>query len=361
MVSSDVVSLLIESGLTPAAARQRVSRATGAVRRLRVALPNRTTFLYLEDQYRTEEFWTRLITTFDKTNSVYGVAFHSLAVRGGRVPREQFHIVSGSPKRLTGHIGSETVLKQLQRIGLIGFDDEMVRILPEEVSSVQTAVQVRARLSAERILLDGLAEWLRKLGLASFHKVRVRTDKDQPVFGQFEWDLCAPSYVQPLSRFRALGKPDPGFVVADVMLVDEVSKQQIAYFLNKCTVMRSLRNTKPFLALLVADGFERQAWNLGRQKGLLITTPGQLFGNDVARALRDLVGVLANAAASAVKKPDLIADLIEKLGKIEGAAINVRGALFELIVAHRCQRKGWRKHRGRTGGSTSGDFRIRRN
>ena len=43
---------------------------------------------------------------------------------------------------------------------------------------------------------------------------------------------------------------------------------------------------------------------------------------------------MENAAAIATKNPGKVLELLDSLSSIEGAAINLRGALFELIVGH---------------------------
>lgn len=86
--------------------------------------------------------------------------------------------------------------------------------------------------------------------------------------------------------------------------------------------------------MLVADGFTKEAWNAARSDGLLVATPRHLFGEAVAAGLRELVQTLSNAAAAAAKNPEVIWTLFSKLGEVEGAAANLRGPLFEMIVAH---------------------------
>jgi hypothetical protein len=92
--------------------------------------------------------------------------------------------------------------------------------------------------------------------------------------------------------------------------------------------------TRPFLAVLVADEFAPDAWRNGRSEGVVVTTPKLLFGDAVAAALAELTRVLTNAAAAAVNDPEAISRLFEQLSKIEGAAANLRGPLFEMIVGH---------------------------
>ena len=60
--SSKVKERLISSGLSEEAARQRISRSRGKVRRLiSIGLPKREGFLYLDDQYGSYEFWNSLV------------------------------------------------------------------------------------------------------------------------------------------------------------------------------------------------------------------------------------------------------------------------------------------------------------
>jgi hypothetical protein len=86
--------------------------------------------------------------------------------------------------------------------------------------------------------------------------------------------------------------------------------------------------------MLIADGFEEKALRDLRTVGIIATTPSTLFGDDIGGALKDLFETLTNAAAAAAKGTDRLEQLFNSLSKIEGAATNVRGALFELIVGH---------------------------
>ena len=86
--------------------------------------------------------------------------------------------------------------------------------------------------------------------------------------------------------------------------------------------------------MLIADGFSKEALKVCRAAGMIVTTPATLFGSDVAISLKELIDTLHNAAAIAATSPDKIEKLLNSLGKIEGAAINLRGALFEMIVGN---------------------------
>lgn len=81
-----------------------------------------------------------------------------------------------------------------------------------------------------------------------------------------------------------------------------------------------------------------------------MAAPYLLFGREVAIGLAMLLTTLGKAAVIAVAKPEVITELFDRLGQIEGAAGNLRGALFEMIVAHAVQREG--------GGSIDIGFRV---
>ena len=160
--------------------------------------------------------------------------------------------------------------------------------------------------------------------------MRIRDEHPDPRFSTFRFDLTGPSYLQPMVRFGA-SKPDPGFVVVDVLLGEELDDTMVSPFLRKCTMLSALKKVRPFLPMLVADSFTPDALRLCRSKGVIATRPETVFGQDVAKALEDLLQTLTHAASATISQ---IESLFKRLSSIEGAAGNLRGALFELIVGY---------------------------
>lgn len=96
--SSRVVAALVGEGLSPEAARQRLSRATKPIRRFPVQLlPKREAFLYLEKDRNTERFWANLIRDLRASASVSAAAIDGIIARGGFIRASQFAVVSGAP------------------------------------------------------------------------------------------------------------------------------------------------------------------------------------------------------------------------------------------------------------------------
>ena len=91
-------------------------------------------------------------------------------------------------------------------------------------------------------------------------------------------------------RREANGKPRPGFLVCDALAGSEIGESAIAAFVRKCQLLSYLRRVPPVLPLLIADRFTREAFRLGRSHGVMMATPGTLFGREVAQGLASLLG-----------------------------------------------------------------------
>lgn len=170
------------------------------------------------------------------------------------------------------------------------------------------------------------------MNISSPNKTQIRTE-GEPKYSTFRFHLCGPSYLRPI-RQHTEKQLKPGFFVADVILGTRLDEDGVSAFIRKCTTLSNLRGTRPFLPMLISDGFAPEALKACRSHGIMATTPATLFGEDVAKALADLMDTLTNAAAVAASSPDQLEKLFQKLSGIEGSAGNLRGALFELLVGH---------------------------
>lgn len=193
----------------------------------------------------------------------------------------------------------------------------------------------RARTIAENFLMDGLREWTRKLGLASYNAITMRNRESAPELATFHWDLQGPGYLLPLaSVVKGATAPMPGFFVADMFCGSVLDVPHIRYLLRKVHMLKAMRRVRPFLPVLLADGYTGEAMHEGHRAGVLMATTQNLFGKAVAHALTSLIDVLTRAAEVAAGNPDRIVELLRDLGAIEGRASNLRGPLFEMIVGY---------------------------
>lgn len=337
-LSSDITAILSHEGKSSAAARQIVSRLPEDVRVLRgLSFPKRARFIYLEKQFGTDRYWDALYSAIDKANPAYSAAIAGVQSRGGCVPLRDFEIVAGSPVKQKGQISCSTVLERLRSVDLLGTTEisgigECVLLRGEEIDTTSLG-KLRARLLTENVLLDAIRSWAGKMNLASPGTTRIRNDTPAPQLSTCKFDLCGPCYLRPMKRFSG-GKVSQGFFVADVVVGVELNKRAVAAFLRKCILLGHLRKIGPFLPMLIADRFTPEALRECRSAGVITTRPDTLFGQDIAHALGELLQTLSNSAAVAATNPDRIEELFNSLSVIEGAAGNLRGALFELIVGH---------------------------
>jgi hypothetical protein len=327
-----------DAGASPEAARQRLSRLPGDVQVLHgLPFPKRARFIYLQDQWGSDEYWASLIRHIKEANPAYAAALSGVRARGGILPAAHFDVASGSPILQKKHVASATVLTRLISVGLLsrveveGIGDCVVLADGAASASAERA-SMRARLMTEDVLLGALRSWLGRMNWASPKATAVRGDTI-PKFATFHFDICGPCYLLPMQRLRG-EKVDPGFVVADVVLGRILEEDEVRPFIRKCETLSALRGLRPFLPILIADGFSQEALRACRARGIVVTRPETIFGRDVGQALADLMRTLQRAAAVAATDPDKLESLFTRLGAIEGAATNLRGALFELIVGH---------------------------
>ena len=320
---------------SPQAARQRLSRADFPILRHPHILPKREAFFFLTDQHNSERYWKNLLRDLREADTIYACAIDGLDARGGIVPADEFHVISGAPTNLRKQVPYVVVAKRLIELGVM--EEKSIGDLGrcyvanyEAVVSPLTLQLFRARRLVEGVMLDGLRMWMRKNGVGSSDKIAIRGEDHRLLVGQFKWDLTGPSYLFPLRRKGILH----GFVVADVFWESQMNAFHIRYFLRKVKTYQQTSNSGLLFPVLMARGFTSDAIREGRKAGLMLTTPQNLFGMHVAEALDQLLQTLQVATTNATVDEDSLYDLLGRLSEIDGRAGNMRGILFELMTAY---------------------------
>jgi len=339
-LSTEVTRVLVEKHkLTALAARQRVSRGSSNIKRLAyLPFARNARFLYLQRDFGSPTYWENLVQALLDHSSAYGLVLAALRQRGGIIPKAHFPIACGAPLKQKNHLSPETLYERLRKANLV--DEYDIPGVGPCIALIQgagryegAANEIRARLLTEGILLQAVRDWIKKLGLGSYEKVALRGERDTlPTIATFAWDLAAPSYVGPMVDWSCSGKPKPGFIACDVLLGSHINERGLAPFVHKSKTLRSLKNIGRCLQIFVADRYSADAFKLAKQSGIVPATPETLFGTEVAKGLTQLTQVLVQAASFAID-PEVFNELFLRLSKIEGAANNLRGALFEFIAA----------------------------
>lgn len=343
MLSSDL-SKLLESkyGLNPEAARKRVERGFPGMTRLNhIVFPHRARFTYLQEDYGSPYFFDNLMEALKKTRSTYFAALQALGLRGNVMPRKHFLIACGAPVAQKKHISAESLLERLLKATLVkevtlpSGESCVVRCDYHQMLDVTSLwAKMKGRLVAEKVTLLAVKDWSRNLGMVSYDSVETREDEGSealPKVGTFNWDLAGPSYLFPM-REHVNNTLKPGFFVCDLALNGRVNVDQLAGFVSKCVTLRSLRKVGKCLQIFVAESYDNEAFALLKEKGIIPATTESLFGRDVALALKSLCTMLSDTA-KLTQNPEVLDKIFNDLSRIEGAASNLRGSLFEFAVA----------------------------
>jgi hypothetical protein len=338
-LSSELATTLVDRfGLTPVAARKRISRQSMPVKRLAyLPFARNARFLYLQEQYGGDWFWERLETALLQHSPTYGGAISAVRQRGGIIPKPHFLIACGSPLKQQRHLSPQTVLDRLVKAQLLE-EIEVPGIGPcvaraqEKAYYNELIPAMQARLVVEDIMLKAVRGWARNLGIVSYGKVKIRGEGPAlPQVGTFAWDFSAPSYLGGLADWSEDQKPRPGFFVCDIVFGEEVTAAGIAPFIHKCKTLRSLTNVGRCVQLFIAEKYTNDAFAAAKSAGIMPGTPANLFGEQIAASLHQLAQVLLQAAS--VTDVKVFDELFSALSRIEGAAVNLRGALFEFWAA----------------------------
>ncbi|BEV17794.1 AsnC family protein [Herbaspirillum sp. DW155] len=339
-VSTTLVATLVEKyGVTAVNARQKVSRNKTIKKLAYVKFPRNAQFIYFQKDYASPMFWDALIRDLLKHSISHGSALACLFARRGIMPRKHFEIACGAPLAKKGHLAPAKILEILLASKLVQLVDvpgvgQCIELGNQRLPDAIEVAKMRARLRTEEVLLGAVRDWARDLGFVSYQKVAIRDENEdgkQPRVGTFSWDLTGPSYLSPMLQWNG-SAPKPGFLACDVLLGTNIREEHIRPFINKCKTLRNLKNVGRCLYFFVADGFDQKAFALARSEGIVAATTETLFGKEVAEALKKLTSLLTDLYPSAAGL-ERLDEIFTNLKHIEGAALNLRGALFEYLVA----------------------------
>jgi len=343
LTSTAAAELVKQFGGTDAAARQRVARRGPGVRELDLPFARKASFIYLPEQYQSPRFLQALTEALEANNGAYARTVQAVAARGGILPVAHLPVAAGLGAG-DGQLDADEVRARLVKAqvlaeinvpgvgGCLGFagtteyDDVLARM--------------KARLIAEDLVLGAVKTWARNLAIGSYGLFSLRGSSETRKVGRFEWDLTAPCYLAGVSGWdSAKNRPIPGSLVADVLLTDSVDLRGVRPFIYKTETLR-LMKVQRCLQIFLADGFTPEALQLLRRHGVIPGRIDELFGIEVARALKELISTLTQTAAAAFD-PENFERLFNSLGRFEGAAGTLRGALFEFIAADLLREDGW--------------------
>ena len=329
------IAELVKTGISEPTARKRVQRGTAHYQKLAgIRFEKNTRFIYRPEDYGDVKFWNNLEEAFYTHGKSYWAALVNLRARGGACLKERFAQISGAPSARKRQLSPDAILERLTAINLleetVEGDQTYLKLKPFHLRTAPIEV-IRATELAEFVALHGIKEWARRLGFGSYNQFNMRGEDKAPVVSGITFDLSAPAYFRPLLQILD-GVAKQGFFACDINLHGIIEEDEVEAFVRKCDGAAFSNNVGRIMPMLVADVFSAKGLDLAKRKGILAITLENLFGAELAKALRDLVSLLTNAGATASVNPVHLMHVMRTLSKIEGASANLRGALFELVV-----------------------------
>ena len=149
------------------------------------------------------------------------------------------------------------------------------------------------------------------------------------MFAQFQWAYTAPSYIQPLYSYKS---EQPGFVIADVFFGKVATVESLHFFIEKLNIIRSFKNIKSFLPILLVDKIDSEALTLLKKNKVMVAILNNFFTEKYTDLLNDLVNIFTNATSIINKNPNELYRLFDKIEKSEGRYNDMSGDMFELLV-----------------------------
>ncbi len=330
MISGDLARLYEKTyGVSNEAARKAISRAKPPVKRMMsFKFDKNQIFCYLESQYMSERYKSSLLEAIKNHSKINQTVLNAFAAQGGYVSKCVLPAFTAAPvEKVQGHKMYKKLLEELLRHELIADFNESTYILNERFFENGNYGRAIGLELAKKVIVNDFNRWAREINLVSFEK--GKTLYETPVFAHFQWCYTAPSYVQPLYSYKS---EIPGFVIADVFFGKVASVEDLQFFFDKLSIIRSFKNLPKFFQVLLVDKITPEALEELKRQKVMVAILNNFFSDKYTELLGDLVNAFANTTAIVNKNPQMIYKLFEELAKGEGRYNNMAGDMFELLV-----------------------------
>ncbi len=324
-----------KEGISLVAARQRLCRTSPpTIRKIALGFKNNQSFVYLQEHFNSSSYWNAMQRTLKKSSKAYYALLNSCVFHFGFAKKSQLAAYGFSPvKNLTRHLRYSSIIGDLQTNSLIGeFDDETFEI-NDKLCMQKNYRQFKAIEIAKTHIMKNFHDWVRNLNLASYKTGKYLAKLAE--FGKFQWAFTSPSYLTGLKKWRSGDKtPLPGFIVADILIGQQVKEIDADFFLQKIDILQKQTNARPFIPFLICDNVEEATFKRLKSRGVAIGRVKELFGTSYAQALELLIKTVANATEIVKTNPDQFIELCDKIATLDDTFKNMKGDLFEFVVGY---------------------------
>ena len=308
LTSGQLAQRLTTTGLTPAAARQVISRSNDpAVWSLPFRLPRRSRLFVRRDSVQNDAYCRHLAAVIAESRP--GLARTILALlkrkvllqadaqrllaaplrpKSSRTPTYDAEVKALVDLRLCSVEGSNTALERLTIKSLVG--------LPR---SHQLARSERVRQTVDTYLTRMITDQFRKQGIIGWNSATLADCETGTVrFSDYVFSAIGYSWLDPLVRRSVGQKPKSVPVLFDVR-ARECDVHDVQGLLYRLARIGSNRNARiPVLGVIAAYAFAEDAWSIAKRRGLLAINLRQSYGAAALATLTKVERLLHLAGAS---------------------------------------------------------------
>ena len=333
LLSSDLLRIIESQNpeISSDAVRKRLSRIKSPVKRLFGFFADNQILYYLDEDYRTELFYTRLSEAISKAAKRMDAYLAALEFHHGYLDSAYMATYGFCPvEKLRGNKLYQSYEDLLFQFNFIRKVDNCFALSNDlNLNGGSDFKKYKAEETARNLVLSQFMSWARSIGLISYNTGTFYSN-----FGKFQWCFTSPAYVNGIREFKD-NAVKPFFVVADVLIGKEVTERNVNYFIEKVKILNAQKNLSRVMPILILESAHEGAFRLLKENGIVVGLVNKLFGREYAELLGALVNTILNAGAILKKNPDQFLDLIRRIDKlVEGKTINLRGDLFELAVGY---------------------------
>lgn len=332
ILSGDLIKVLTRgsNAISNDAARKRLSRIKGDIFRLKGLFADGQILFYNKKIYGSLEYYEGLHGALKKSGKQYNIVLKMLQFHHGQL--KLTHLPSytvNTVLKLSGHVLFDSILKKLEGLNLIHVHEEYVS-LSGYISHNSNPKRAKAIEVAKNFILAQFNDWSRNIGLVSYNSSKFYSE-----FGKYQFNFVAPSYIGSLPSM-ATSKIIPAFVVADILVGNEVGVEEVEFIINKVSALKQQKRLAKFIPFIIVDSIEdTNTLHKLKANGIVLGFVNELFGDGYKELLNALINLVTNAGAILKRNPEAYLDLLTKLNKlVDGKTNNLRGDVFELAVGY---------------------------
>lgn len=328
-LSSVLIKEFSTDSISQNAIRQRLSRLKSPIKKLKGFFKDNQSFFYLEEQFLSEQYKVNLLKALRTDAKAHYAIVRALEYHYGFLNKEHLPQNSFSPvKNLTSHKNFKNVLEDLKFLGVILEDEEYFSLNDSYIDKKNNFQLYKGIELAKQTLLSQFYDYARSIGLVSYDSGKFHSE-----FSKLQFGFVAPSYICGIVKYIN-SSINPAFVVADVLVGNNVTIEDVDIFLKKIDIIKNTSKSN-FLPYLIVQNINQDAFQALKEKGIIVGFVNKLFGSEYEDLLKSLISITANAGAILKNNPEAYIELITKLNKlVDGKTNNLKGDIFELAVGY---------------------------